>query len=310
MSENHQRTRLHTNGAWGSRAAWAVFLAGPIGIAAGDTYLALGDSLAFGYSTFFDTPQNFGDNGYVSRFADHLAGVRGTRPEVVNFAVPGESVEEFFGGSGFGYLYNRNYFDLAAPLDGPLTTQAELLAGVLAEHESGARTITNVTVQIGVNDLFQLADTPGFFDQSLGSQLAAVNAALVDIVAGVDAMLADIRASAPGADVRVVGYYNPFAILPSDPLSPLADLATSPLNESLRATALANGASFVDVFDLFAGRESELTRILTIDALGDANIHPTEAGYDVLAEAIIAVPAPSAMVIFGLGVVCSARRRR
>ena len=282
-------------------------LVGPLS-AGVDTYLALGDSLAFGYSTLLTTPQGFGDNGYVRRFADELGSRRGDRPEVLNFAVPGETVDEFFAGPNFGFLFNQNYFD--DPTGGADFTQAELLAGALAEHVAGVRTVSNVTIQLGVNDLLSLADAPGFLGLPLSAQLAEVNATLASVTAGLGQILGDINAAAPDADVRVVGYYNPYAILPGDPLSPLAAVAVSPLNDALRSTAELNGAAFVDVFDLFVGREAELTRIQTIDTLGGANIHPTEAGYDVLAQAVIAVPGPAGLGVLAFAGVLASRRRR
>ncbi|MEM7621753.1 MAG: GDSL-type esterase/lipase family protein [Planctomycetota bacterium] len=283
-----------------------AFLALP---ASGDTYLALGDSLAFGYSTFLGTPQGFGDNGYARRFADHLASVDGSRPELLNFAVPGETSGDFAGGAGFGFLYNQNYFDDA--IGGADFTQAELLDRALTEHAAGTRTITNVTVQLGVNDLLQLADQPGFFGLSSSEQLTQINATINSAAAVVSGILGDVASIAPAAEVAVMGYYNPFTIIPADPLAPLAEAAAPLLNDALRAAAADAGVSFVDVFDLFVGRESELTRILTRDDLfGEPNIHPTELGYDVLANALIAVPAPGAVSVLAcVGVFASGRRR-
>ena len=181
----------------------------------GDTYLALGDSLAFGYSTFLQTPQGFGDNGYVRRFADHLGTVQGARPEVLNFAVPGESSADFFAGPQFGFLYNQNYFD--TPVGGADFTQAELLRRTLDEHAAGTRTITNVTVHLGVNDLLAFADDPGFLALPIDEQLVRIAQTVGDVAARIDQILGDITSTAPGAEVAVMGYYNPFAIRPSDP---------------------------------------------------------------------------------------------
>src|SRR5262249_24799542 len=67
-------------------------IAGPL-----ETYLALGDSIAFGQT---DTiPVSFGDQGYVALYADFLATQNaGARPNVVNLAVPGETSTSFFTG--------------------------------------------------------------------------------------------------------------------------------------------------------------------------------------------------------------------
>ena len=59
------------------------------------TYLALGDSIAFGKTD--GIPVSFGDQGYVKPFADFLATRNGgTRPDVINLAFPGETSSSFF----------------------------------------------------------------------------------------------------------------------------------------------------------------------------------------------------------------------
>jgi lysophospholipase L1-like esterase len=60
-----------------------------------ETYLALGDSIAFGVTDV--TPVSFGDQGYVKLYADFLATqANGIRPHVVNLAIPGETSTGFF----------------------------------------------------------------------------------------------------------------------------------------------------------------------------------------------------------------------
>ena len=60
-----------------------------------ETYLALGDSIAFGVTDV--TPISFGDQGYVRLYADFLATQGGgLRPRVINLAIPGETSSSFF----------------------------------------------------------------------------------------------------------------------------------------------------------------------------------------------------------------------
>ena len=69
-------------------------------VSAGTTYLAIGDSLAFGETDFMHNPSN-GDRGYVSLFADTLTQFNGgVRPNVVNLAFDGETTGSFFTGNG------------------------------------------------------------------------------------------------------------------------------------------------------------------------------------------------------------------
>src|SRR5215471_17606617 len=59
------------------------------------TYLAIGDSLAFGFT---NSPNpTLGDRGYVGPYADALA-VNGVRPQVVNLGAYGETSSSFFTG--------------------------------------------------------------------------------------------------------------------------------------------------------------------------------------------------------------------
>ena len=121
--------------------------ADPIG-----TYLALGDSIAFGVTNV--TPVSFGDQGYVSLYADFLATqAMAIRPHVVNLAIPGETSTGFFTAvSPLGLpphdllaSVNLNYHG-----DGSLS-QDVLLLNTLAAEGAAGRAITNVSFAIGSN---------------------------------------------------------------------------------------------------------------------------------------------------------------
>jgi len=65
----------------------APAIAGPL-----ETYLALGDSIAFGQTDII--PVSLGDQGYVTLYADFLAKQNaGVRPNVANLAFPGDQHE-------------------------------------------------------------------------------------------------------------------------------------------------------------------------------------------------------------------------
>lgn len=90
--------------------------------------------------------------------------------------------------------------------------------------------------------------------------IAAGVAALPDVAVGMAALVAEIRAAAPGARVVVLGYPLLFGTGPctAPGLPPAAarraiDDGTALLDETLRAAATASGATFVDVRDRFAG---------------------------------------------------------
>ncbi len=73
----------------GSGSAWAD-----------SVYVALGDSITFGETDLNYVP-SYGDRGYVTDFANVLAGRNGgTAPTVVNLAIDGETAASFMGGVG------------------------------------------------------------------------------------------------------------------------------------------------------------------------------------------------------------------
>src|SRR4051812_40436208 len=79
-----------------------VVAARPAPAAGIPTYLALGDSMAFGETNFTHNPSS-GDRGYVSLYADHLAALNGgVRPHVINYGVDGETTTTFFQGGTQG----------------------------------------------------------------------------------------------------------------------------------------------------------------------------------------------------------------
>ena len=78
-----------------SAALFMMACVHPSAAAPVQTYLALGDSIAFGETDVI--PLSFGDQGYVKPFADFLATQNGgARPNVINLAFPGETSSSFF----------------------------------------------------------------------------------------------------------------------------------------------------------------------------------------------------------------------
>ena len=291
-------------------------VAGSAAAAGGSTYLALGDSLGFGYESIVLTQRTPGDQGYARLFADHLGSVAGVRPNLINLSVPQESTASFFTGGQIGRFLNTNY-----PLDPTSTlTQAQLLTSTIAAERAAGRSIDHVTLQLGANDLIDLA-TPGFFAQPVASQIDAGLALLPTIRANIASVLTTLTVELPDADIRLVGYYNPFALFVDQPVldpsasgegvafSRIAGPLLGALNTTLEDLAGDFGVSFVPVADRFVGREAELTRITATD-LGSPNIHPTALGYAEMAAAIIAVPTPGAAGLLAFAGVLAVRRRR
>ena len=247
-----------------------------------DTYLALGDSLAFGESLQEGTVSN-GDQGYVSLFANHLASLNGgVRPNVVNLAVNGETSATFFNRGTDphqntpipgqpSYFQNTHYNGL------PSASQNDLLIGTAQSLASSGHSIDTVTLQLGANDFLQYVYGPTGIQLPSQTQIAS---AVQDIQTNLAVILTEIKTLAPSAQIYVLGYYNAFQALPLlDPsqqaFADQAGLLIGGLNQILAGEAAYFGASFVDLMPVFDGQIPQLTQFVTMPG----NVHPNAVGY-------------------------------
>jgi lysophospholipase L1-like esterase len=236
-------------------------------------YLALGDSLAAGVgATRADRL------GYVPRLAHFFRGTaHGGATSVMNVAVPGATSES-------------------------LITSGQLARAVAAiDAESD---VVVVTLDIGGNDLLGLLQPgqPCAVDPTTADCQAAVRAALTGFATNFPIILTQLTealARDPGEErLLVATFYNPYSgtggtldavvdrvVLGSD-LQLDRDCSESPeqvgLNDLIACIAgryAQSGVTVVDVYPLFAGKAASLTHI------GDNDIHPTNAGYAMIANA-------------------------
>ena len=272
--------------------------------AAWPVYLALGDSSAFGETDRSKNPSD-GDRGYVAPFADFLAKrYSGARPTVINAAVDGETSQSYFTGAprsaDDGQRNNTNY---AAPY----ATQQATMRALAAKALAGGGHVDVVTLQFGANDLFVVAETPGFLSKSPAQQQAEVGAAVAQLQKNYVGILGEVRTLFPDAEVYVMGYHNPYGSSPEHPFYPLGAPAVGGVNAVAAGVAPLFGATYVDVYSAVAGREHELT---LIDE--GYNVHLNDAGYAVAADRLIAAatPEPGTLVFCTIGAAGAAGFRR
>jgi lysophospholipase L1-like esterase len=265
------------------------------------TYLAVGDSLAFGFTN--STTPSFGDRGYVGDYANQLAAQTGVRPYVINLGTYGETTSSFFAGGNPAATMNENYTDTS-------TSQNSLMLSTIAAQKASGDPINTVSVQLGANDLFAVAQSPGFFTEPANQQLTAIQAALSTVATNVGKVLGELRSQLPGADLIVMGYYNPYAAVPSNPFAAAAAQAIQGLNAVLRADSQAFGARYVDTYTPFLGNESAYTFITSSGS--QYNVHPDDTGYQLIAGQMQLVPEPSTLAVLGAGILglAAARLRR
>lgn len=237
-------------------------------------YVALGDSLAYGFGA--SDPAR---TAYVPLLFEYFQQPRKENVRVLrNLSRPGETSDSFIAGG-----------------------QLALAVAAIADPTTDTRV---VTLDIGGNDLLFLTSGPpcqiepgGALCQALvAEQLRrfAVNYALILTA------LSTALENDPGKETLfVMTYYNPFGGT-GHPYEPFADRvllgsdlvidcaappgdARTGLNDLIACIGAGSGAVVADVYPAFGDRALQLTHI----AAGD--IHPNDAGYATIAQTFIAV---------------------
>ena len=250
----------------------------------GFDYLALGDSVPFGYrppqvtppTTYLDA-SNF--VGYPELVADR------TGVALANASCPGETssslIDENAQSNGcensvaspVGY---RDAFPLHVDYQG---SQLDFAVQYLRSHP---RTRL-VTLMVGANDLFICQATTA--DRCTGSDFGVT----VDRVEkNVDTILSTLRDEAHYHHrIVVVSYYS------LDYRDPAGTQSVQVLNAALTRAAEANGAEVADGFGAFqqaaapAGGDSCAAQLLIRLPNGRCDVHPTRKGHEVLADAVL-----------------------
>jgi len=247
----------------------------------GGAYLALGDSVPFGYrggaTAEFPDADNF--VGYPELVGDELG------LEVVNASCPGETTASFLDASAqsngcqntlqsdFGY---RKAYPVHVQYESFDQSQLGFAVDALQENDD----IELVTVQIGANDAFvcqQTTPTNCSTETDLRTLAQTVQTNL-------DTILSTLRGEG-GYDgqVVVVTYY---ALNYSDAFG----VATGVLGDGIAQVAEANGADVADGYEAFRARATEAGGS-SVDAglVLPNDVHPTEEGQQLLADAVLSV---------------------
>jgi lysophospholipase L1-like esterase len=238
-------------------------------------YLTLGDSIAYGFQTakaLAGLPPEPFNTGYADLFAARLAQLR-PRIATVNYSCPGESTASFLLPCIWktsGHALHNDY---------PGSQLAAALA-FLAAHRGK---VSPITLSLNGNDANDFLQTcpPG----DLACIQAGAPAAIAAYQARLTSILRLLRASAPGAEIIVVGAYDPnigaFAF--ADPLF-------TQLNQAQQAAAATVRARFADPFPVFNPQgdpAAETAAICTLTLLcSQADGHPSDTGYRALAAIV------------------------
>ena len=270
--------RLIVLGALAAAIAAVLLAAGGTEGSPGRPYLALGDSVAFGYIAQAGYEYRTADNfvGYPAYVADAL-GLTAT-----NAACPGETTSSFVSATGDdnGCRAYKSAYPLHA---GYTATQLQFATAFLRRH----RNTKLVTVQLGANDGFRL-------QARCGNEPACVAAGLPALLATVRANLGQtltaIRATRFHGKLVVLDYYA------FDYADAAGTAATQQLDQAVDATAKANGATVADVFDAFksaaaaAGGHTCAAGLLNASPANQqsCDVHPSQSGQQLLARTVAA----------------------
>lgn len=290
--------------------AFAALAFAPAAFAGGNTYLALGDSLAYGYHQAqfqqelkekgFVEASNFND-GYVDDFG---AALRLLNPslKIINDGCPGETTETLIKGSGDGPEYCAG-----GPTGTPFpkaflhhSYPGTQLEDALAIAKEGVSTIT---LDIGANDLLQFLGHTCGFPATFSCTEAQIEAEIGHIVGNVGYILGQLRAAAPSAKIIFVSQYNPYpAVLKPEGRG---DATVEALNGAIKSVAASFGVGFANTMKVinFSGTHGgpEVGDIPTVCAFTamcpggefnpaspNADIHPTKLGYAAMAGVVTA----------------------
>jgi lysophospholipase L1-like esterase len=294
-------------------AAFGALALAPAAIAKGpgSTYLALGDSLAYGYhqaqfqeelkSKGFVEAANF-DDGYVDDFGKALK-LLNPKLKIVNDGCPGETTETMIKGSGVG-----PEFCAGGPTGSPFPkaflhhaypgTQLEDALAIAKEPGTGT-----ITLDIGANDILQFLGATCGFPVTFSCTEAEVEAEIGHVVTNIAFILGQLRAAAPKATIVFVSQYNPYPTV----LAPegRGDATVEALNGAIKSVATGFGVKFANTARVinFSGTHGgpEAGDIPTVCAFTamcpggkfnpaspEADIHPTKLGYAAMAGVVTA----------------------
>lgn len=244
----------------------------------GHPYLALGDSVSFGYITQagfeYRNPDNFiGFPAYVGQTLGMT---------VTNASCPGETTAGFSSATGAdnGCRPYKARFPLHTSYSG---TPLDFATSFLKQHPNTKL----VTIQLGANDAFIL-------ESHCNNEPACITAGLPSVLAGIsanmDGIFKAIRAAHFHGRLIVVNYYS------LDYADASGTGLTQLLNQAITSHARADGAIVADAFGAFrqvavasaAGHTCAAGLLNTTPGnQATCDVHPSQSGQQLLARSVV-----------------------
>jgi len=239
-------------------------------------YLALGNSVAFGFNPLLDRSNADNFIGYPTPVDAAL------KETLTNPSCPGETSSHFISlaGTDNGCGPYRLHFPLHVAYS---TSQLAFADSFLQSHP---KTLV-VSIDIGANDLFVLIN-------GCGGQTSCIQSGLPGMLATLSANLDTIYGHIRNVD----GYHHKLVTLTYYSLNysdPVGTNLISQVNQAVAARTLAWKGIVADGFGAFAASSTAFggdtcaagLRIVVVSSPLTCDIHPSPAGRDLLAQAIV-----------------------
>ncbi|MGO9899861.1 MAG: SGNH/GDSL hydrolase family protein [Solirubrobacteraceae bacterium] len=272
--------------ARGTHAGHAAASSHFLPVRPGSRYLALGDSVTFGYEEPQVVPTP--DYAKASSFANYpdMLGEE-LHLDVVNVACPGETTGSFIKPSAISNGCENTLGDTATAYRTLFPLHVSYSGSQLAYALSYLRLhpdVTLVSLMIGANDFFVCQETTSDGCAS-GSELQTTAA---QVAANVRMILSAIRDRAHYVgQLVIVNYYS------LDYASAAADAESNRINGTVDSAAqpfhveIADGYGEFQAASAHSGDDSCTAGLLTqLGTPGDCGIHPSYAGQALLAQAV------------------------
>ncbi|MGN6609062.1 MAG: SGNH/GDSL hydrolase family protein [Jatrophihabitans sp.] len=245
-------------------------------------YLALGDSVAFGYREANNPPTPDYTNAANFTGYPELVG-RALHLRVANASCPGETSGSLNSATTLSYACGltptglngyKEHYPLHVSYAG---TQLQYALDYLRHH----RDTRLVTLMIGAND--------GFLCQATTADQCAseIGGVLAKVAANVTTTLEAIRQQAHyRGQIVIVDYYS------LDYRSAAANASSQGLNQAMNTAAKPFGVTVADAYTLFQqaaaqnGGDTCAAGLLTVLTGGGCGVHPSVAGQALLAQAV------------------------
>lgn len=245
----------------------ALALTGPGNVFRHHYYMALGNSLSFGYQPNLDFT-----SGYVDDVFSDVQKANVT--DLVNYACAGETTTTMISGNCAGHLIHHDAYTGA---------QLDVAVAFLRRH-TGA--VNPLTLDIGSNDVLPDWDSSTCSSSPTSAQdLARMDADLTQTI--LPELISALGKQYRTGDLVLLNYYNPFVRECAD-----STAFVHILNNHLAADAGQFGLPIADVYTAFGGDAQMADHICAYTWRCDTqfhDIHPTRQGYRIIADAVESV---------------------